>query len=96
MKPWRIALVFCFGLLHGMGFAGVLTDLGIPRSEFLTALVAFNAGVELGQLTVIGLAFLLLASWARKKPWYRSRVIIPASILIGFVGLYWTIERSAW
>ena len=94
MKPWRIALVFAFGLLHGMGFAGVLTDLGIPRSEFVTALVAFNAGVELGQLSVIALAFLLLASWARKKPWYRARVVVPASILIGLTGLFWTIQRA--
>ncbi len=94
MKPWRIALVFAFGLLHGMGFAGVLTDLGIPRSEFVTALVAFNAGVELGQLSVIALAFLLIASWAKQKPWYRARVVVPASILIGLTGVFWTIQRA--
>ena len=45
-KPWRLALVFVFGLLHGMGFAGVLSDLGLPRGEFLTALLSFNLGVE--------------------------------------------------
>jgi hypothetical protein len=54
LKPWRIALVFSFGLLHGMGFAGVLRDVGLPRPQFLTALLAFNAGVEAGQPTVIG------------------------------------------
>lgn len=96
VKPWRIALVFAFGLLHGMGFAGVLQELGIPKSELATALVAFNAGVELGQLAVVGLAFLLVASWARRRSWYRARVIIPLSVLIAFTGLYWTIERSGW
>ena len=96
VKPWRVALVFAFGLLHGLGFAGVLEELGIPRSEFVTALLAFNIGVELGQLAVVGLAFLLFASWARKKPWYRQRVVIPLSILIGLAGVFWTIERSAW
>jgi len=50
LKPWRLALVFMFGLLHGMGFAGVLRGLGLPRSEFLTALLTFNLGVEGGQL----------------------------------------------
>ena len=53
LKPWRLALVFMFGLLHGLGFAGVLRELGLPREEFLTALVTFNLGVEGGQLTVI-------------------------------------------
>ena len=44
--PWRVVVVFLFGLLHGLGFAGVLRELGLPRSEFLTALVSFNVGVE--------------------------------------------------
>ena len=51
LKPWRLALVFMFGLLHGLGFAGVLRELGLPRGEFLTALLSFNLGVEGGQLT---------------------------------------------
>ena len=46
LKPWRVALVFAFGLLHGMGFAGALKELGLPRSEFVTALVTFNVGVD--------------------------------------------------
>ena len=46
LKPWRVALVFMFGLLHGLGFAGVLRELGLPRDEFLTALLTFNLGVE--------------------------------------------------
>jgi len=93
LRPWRIALVFCFGLLHGMGFAGVLRELGLPRSEFVTALVSFNVGVEAGQLTVVGAAFALIAYWHRSKAWYRPRFVVPASALIAVTGLAWTIQR---
>jgi len=93
LHPWRPFVVFGFGLLHGMGFAGVLHEIGMPRSEFLVALVTFNVGVELGQLTVITLAFLLVGVWFKGKPWYRQRVVIPASALIAATGLYWTVER---
>jgi hydrogenase/urease accessory protein HupE len=94
LKPWRIALVFGFGLLHGMGFAGVLSQLGLPRSEFLTGLLCFNAGVELGQLTVILTAFLFVGLPFRRKPWYRSRVVVPLSLAIAAVGLYWAATRA--
>ncbi len=93
LKPWRVAIVFGFGLLHGMGFAGVLKELGLPRSEFLTALITFNAGVELGQLAVIGSAFLLIACWARTRPWYRPRFVVPASAVIAATGIFWTVQR---
>ncbi|TWT41025.1 hypothetical protein RAS1_37160 [Phycisphaerae bacterium RAS1] len=93
MKPWRPALVFGFGLLHGMGFAGVLTALGVPRSEFVTALVSFNAGVELGQLAVILLA-LAIVGWWRRRRWYRAAIVIPASAAIAAVGLFWAVQRT--
>jgi hypothetical protein len=93
VHAWRIALVFAFGLLHGMGFAGVLRELGIPRAHFVTALLSFNVGVELGQLTVIGLAFVLVASWARHRDWYRARVVIPASLVIAATGALWVVQR---
>jgi hypothetical protein len=93
LRPSRIALVFCFGLLHGLGFAGVLSELGLPRSEFLTALLSFNVGVEGGQLTVIAIAFLLVGLPFRKQAWYRQRVVVPASCLIAALGLYWSVER---
>lgn len=92
LKPWRPAVVFAFGLLHGMGFAGALAELSIPRGRFLSALVSFNVGVELGQLAVIALAF-VLAGRFRRRPWYRARVVIPASIFIAAMGLYWTVAR---
>lgn len=93
LKPWRLALVFAFGLLHGMGFAGVLSDLGLPRGEFLTALLSFNLGVEAGQLTVIAVAGLLVA-WYRHQTWYRRWIVVPASLAIATVGVYWTIARA--
>ena len=93
LSPWRVALVFGFGLLHGMGFAGVLSQLGLPRREFLPALLCFNAGVELGQLSVIAAAFLLIGLPFRNKPWYRKRIVIPASLLIAAIGLLWFVQR---
>jgi hydrogenase/urease accessory protein HupE len=95
LKCWRVVLVFVFGLLHGMGFAGALTDLGLPRSEFVTALFTFNAGVEAGQLAVIGAAFLLVGWPCANRAWYRNRIVVPASILIACTAVYWTIERLA-
>ena len=92
LQPWRVALVFGFGLLHGMGFAGVLADLGLPRSEFVTALLSFNVGVEGGQLTVIGLAFGAVFQM-HQKGWYRRWVVVPASLAIATTGVVWTIQR---
>ena len=89
---WRLGVVFFFGLLHGLGFAGVLTELGLPDQERLIALGSFNAGIELGQLAVIGAA-LATVGWFRHRPWYRARVVVPAAAMIGMVGLFWTIER---
>ncbi len=93
LHAWRPFVVFGFGLLHGLGFAGVLHEIGLPRSEFVTGLITFNVGVELGQLAVITLAFGLVGYWGKDKPWYRPRVIVPVSALIALTGLYWTIER---
>jgi hydrogenase/urease accessory protein HupE len=93
LKSWRVALVFSFGLLHGMGFAGVLRDLGLPRGDFLAALVTFNAGVEAGQLTVVAITFVLVGYWRRNAMLYRRLIAQPASIVIALAGLYWTIQR---
>jgi hypothetical protein len=93
LHAWRPIIVFCFGLLHGLGFAGALTEMGLPRNQFVTALASFNVGVELGQLTVIAAA-LILVSGIRRKSWYRRRVVIPASLLIAAIGLFWTVQRA--
>ena len=92
LKPFRVVIVFLFGLLHGLGFAGVLTEIGLPRSEFLTALVTFNIGVEFGQLAVIAMAFAIVGGF-RNRPWYRQRIVIPLSTIIALVGAFWMVER---
>lgn len=89
----RTALVFAFGLLHGLGFAGVLRELGLPKGRFLTALVSFNCGVEAGQFLVIAAAFALVGWWTTRRSWYRLWVVVPASLIIAAVGAVWTIER---
>lgn len=90
----RLWLVFTFGLLHGMGFAGVLQELGLPPGAQLTALLSFNVGVELGQVAVLAIAFLTVGLWARRHSWYRSHITVPASLLIALCGLYWAVERG--
>jgi hypothetical protein len=94
LQRWRPLVVFGFGLLHGLGFAGVLADVGIAGGFFLSALISFNIGVELGQLAVIALCFLLFGYWFRKRPWYRARITIPLSLLVGLAGAYWFVERT--
>jgi len=93
LKPTRIGLVFLFGLVHGLGFASSLGQMGLPQNAYLSSLVLFNLGVELGQLTVILLAFFLVGKWFGKKPFYRKAVVVPLSLLIFCVAGYWTIER---
>ncbi len=93
IKPWRMLLVFLFGMVHGMGFAGALSQLGMPQYAFATALVSFNVGVELGQLTIILIMYFLVSRPFAQKVWYRQRIVIPASLIIALVAAYWTIER---
>jgi hypothetical protein len=94
LKTSRVIIVFIFGLIHGMGFASVLTDLGLPKDKFFTSLITFNLGVELGQIAIILLAWILVGKWFADKPWYRKRIVIPVSAIIALIGLYWTIERT--
>jgi hypothetical protein len=71
----------------------VLVEVGLPHGQFVTALVSFNVGVELGQLAVIALAYLAVGIWGRNRAWYRPRVVIPASATVAAVGLFWTVQR---
>lgn len=93
LKPSRIGIVFLFGLVHGLGFAGALAEMGLPKNAYFTSLIMFNVGVELGQLTVILLAWFLLAKWFSKKDYYRSGIVIPLSIVIALTAFFWTIQR---
>lgn len=96
---WRPAIVFGFGLLHGMGFAGALTESGIPDDHFWGALIGYNFGVEIGQLTTVAVASLLITLMflrisAVEKPQYKRRfVAIPGSIAISLIAIFWTIQR---
>ena len=92
LNRWRPLVIFGFGLLHGLGFASVLGDFGLPAGQFVPALIGFNIGVELGQLAVIAIAFVLVG-WAMKRDWYRRAIAVPASCVIAAVGAYWFIER---
>lgn len=101
MTRWRPFVVFAFGLFHGLGFASVLLELGLPQGHFAPALLSFNIGVELGQLTVIALALvpaLLLQRLLKREHvehLYRPIVVVPASLCIAVIGAFWAIERIA-
>lgn len=93
LNPWRVAVVFGFGLVHGMGFASALTGLGLPAKDYFGSLISFNVGVELGQVAVILACWALVGRWAARKTWYKQRVVVPVSVAIGLVAAYWTVER---
>ncbi len=93
LKTSRIAVVFLFGLVHGLGFASALAEMGLPQNAYLLSLVMFNVGVELGQLTVILLAFFVLAKWFGNKPFYRKTIVIPISVMIAIIAAVWTVQR---
>ena len=93
LKPSRIGVIFCFGLVHGLGFASALNGLGLPQNSYLSSLVMFNAGVELGQLTVIVTAFLLVGRWFGKKSYYKRYVVVPISLMIAAIAFFIFIQR---
>ena len=96
LSPWRVVIVFGFGLVHGMGFASALTGLGLPQKDYFGSLISFNVGVELGQVTVILLCWALVGRWAADKIWYKARVVVPISVVIGVVAAFWTVQRVFW
>jgi glucose dehydrogenase len=80
--------------VHGLGFADSLSRIPFPQHDFILALLGFNVGVDIGQLFVIAMVFLLVG-WFRHEPWFRRRIAIPASLAIAAVGLFWAIRRIA-
>jgi len=109
LTRWRPVVVFGFGLLHGLGFASVLGEFGLPEVQFIPALIGFNVGVELGQLTVIAMAALILwlgcraASVARltgveelvaEYPVMFRAWSVTGSLIIAGIAIYWVIERT--
>jgi hypothetical protein len=92
---WRLLVVTGFGLLHGLGFASALSELALPEGSMLSALLFFNLGVEIGQITVLLMAYVVFG-WLQRWPLYRQRVAEPASLTIAGFGLYWLIKRLAY
>ncbi|MEO7768445.1 MAG: HupE/UreJ family protein [Ferruginibacter sp.] len=93
LKPWRVMVVFLFGLIHGMGFASALNEIGLPAGKFYTSVFAFNVGVELGQVAVITAMFGLVIIPLRNKTWYRVAIVYTLSAIIALIAAYWTIQR---
>ena len=94
LSPWRPFVVFGFGLLHGLGFAGVLTEFGLTPTHFVSGLIGFNVGVEAGQLAVVAACYALFGAWFSDKSWYRARVTMPMSLAIGCIAIWWVVERT--
>jgi hypothetical protein len=93
LRRWPLA--FGFGLIHGFGFASVLLDLGLPAGDLALALAAFNVGVELGQLAIVAV-FFVVAWWVRHFPFYRWFFVVAGSLCIAAAGLAWTLMRLGW
>ncbi len=100
-KRWRIT--FCFGLIHGFGFASALQELGLPRSALVPALASFNIGVEIGQIAIVSVVMPLL--WALDRlpapgpragivPVRSGLVVYPISAVIVVLGSYWFLVRT--
>lgn len=89
----RVVVVFAFGLLHGLGFASVLADFGLPQSAYVVGLLSFNVGVEIGQLAIVVPIFFLLKAVKITPPQFRRGFQIPVSALISAVGMFWFVER---
>jgi hydrogenase/urease accessory protein HupE len=92
-RRWPALVALLFGLVHGLGFAGALKEIGLPQNHLLVALLTFNVGVELGQMLVVGVAYLVYRALARRPKFARARA--PALYAIGSIAAYWSIGRIA-
>jgi hypothetical protein len=94
VHPWRPVVAFIFGLVHGLGFASALSEVGLPTTQLVSGLAGFTVGVEGGHLAVLAIAALTLGWW-RTKPWYRHRISIPLSSIIAAIAIFWMVQRLA-
>lgn len=90
---WPALVAFIFGLVHGLGFAGALQDIGLPQNHLAVALLTFNLGVEAGQLLTVGAAWLVCKA-LQAKPW-APLLRAPALYAVGSVAAYWSVQRVA-
>jgi hydrogenase/urease accessory protein HupE len=93
-RPWRLFLVFAFGLIHGLGFAGVLSTWIRPGEGFLPTLISANVGVEVGQVTVLALTWILTMRWSEGRAWRHFRRW--SCVALALAGLFWFVERVGW
>lgn len=89
----RLALIFLFGLIHGLGFANAFLSLQIPAKLLLNALLAFNVGVELAQIFIVFALYYFIAKWFREKKWYKIYFVKTVSVSIGIIALIFTFQR---
>jgi hydrogenase/urease accessory protein HupE len=89
---WRWALTFLFGLIHGLGFASAINEIGFHKSYLVTSVISFNVGIELGQLCIVGLLLPILIKFRGKSAYY-SMFFRGTSACIFLIGVYWVIER---
>ena len=94
LTKYRSIIIFFFGLLHGLGFASILSSFGLPGTNFIWALVGFNVGVEIGQLTIILAFYTIFIYWIKTKNYYRKYISIPGSLIIAVFGTFWFLERT--
>jgi hypothetical protein len=90
-RRWPALVALLFGLVHGLGFAGALKQIGLPQDHLSVALLTFNVGVEIGQLGVVGMAYALCRALSRWRPFALART--PALYAIGIVAAYWSCDR---
>ena len=88
----RYVIIFFFGLIHGLGFAFVLEDIGLPTGQLILSLLSFNIGVEIAQIGLVVLAYIVMF-YPSKQLWYRKTIQVPCSLVIGLIGIYWFFER---
>ena len=93
-RPWRLVIVFAFGLIHGLGFAGVLSTWIRPGEGFLPTLVSANVGVEVGQIAVLAVAWILTMGWSGGRAWPHFRRW--SCVALALAGLFWFVERVGW
>jgi hypothetical protein len=89
----RLPIVFLFGLVHGMGFAAAISEVGIPQDNILHSLLGFNIGVEVGQLVILLGLYLTVTRTIGNAGWFRPRFVLPVMITVAAVAGFWTIER---
>ena len=90
-RRWPALVAFLFGLIHGLGFAGALAEIGLPQKHLFLALLTFNVGVELGQLLVVVIAYGVYRAFAARPKFLAARK--PALYAIGGIAAYWSIGR---